>query len=102
MWQNVSRSLDDMISITKSVIDKLHIHELDGERVTSISFKVLQWRALLRHTNYLVKFAGRNLACNMYGKLIHPISEKAREKRIQYFNLRSVVSRGEIDFLLRD
>ena len=41
MLRNVSRSLDDIINITKSVNDKLHIHELDGERVTSISFEVL-------------------------------------------------------------
>ena len=106
MWRNVSRSLDGMINITKSVNNKLHIHELDGERVTSISFEVLRWRALLRHTNYLVKFAGRNLAYNMYGEPLHRgvinISENAGEKRIQYFNLwreNGVVSRGEIEFL---
>ena len=62
----------------------MHIYELDGERVTSISFKVLRWRALLRHTNYLVKFVGRNVAYNMYGEPLHPdvinISENAREK----------------------
>ena len=82
----------------------MHIYELDGERVTSISFKVLRWRALLRHTNYLVKFVGRNVAYNMYGEPLHPdvinISENAREKRIQYFNLwqeNGVVSRGEIE-----
>ena len=57
MWQNVSCSLDDIINITKSVNDKFHIHDLNGE-----SFKVLRWRALLPYTNYLVKFAGRNLA----------------------------------------
>ena len=82
----------------------MHIYELDGERVTSISFKVLRWRALLRHINYLVKFVGRNVAYNMYGEPLHPdvinISENAREKRIQYFNLwqeNGVVSRGEIE-----
>ena len=47
MWRNVSRSLDDIINVTKSVNDKLHIHELDGEKVTSISFEVLRWRGLL-------------------------------------------------------
>ena len=43
---------------------------------------------------------------NMHRKPLHPdvidISENAREKRMQYFNLwreNSVVSRGEIEFL---
>ena len=51
MWQNVSCSLDDIINITKSVSDKLHIHDI--------------WKVLLLHTNYLVKFAGRNLTYNI-------------------------------------
>ena len=106
MWWNVSRSLDDIINITKSVNDKLHIHELDGERVASISFEVLWWTVLLWHTNYLVKSAGRDLAYNMYDEPLHPdiinISEKAKGKRIWYLNLwwkNSVVLRGEIEFL---
>ena len=102
----MSRSLDDMVHITKSVNDKLHIHELDCKRATSISFEVLRWRAFLRYTNYPVKFVGRNLAYNMYSESLHPdvinISENAREKRIQHFNLwqeNGVISRGEIEFL---
>ena len=95
-----------MVHITKSVNDKLHIHELDGKRATSIRFEVLRWRAFLRYTNYPVKFAGRNLAYNMYSESLHPdvinISENPREKRIQHFNLwqeNGVISRGEIEFL---
>ena len=94
------------MNITKSVNDKLHIHELDGERVASISFEVLWWTVLLQHTNYLVNSAGRNLAYNMYDEPLHPdvisISEKAIGKRIWYLNLwrkNGVVLRGEIEFL---
>ena len=60
----MSQSLDDIMNITKSVNNKLYIHQLDGERMTSISFETLQWRAQLQHTNYLVRFDGRNLPYN--------------------------------------
>ena len=60
----MSQSLDDIMNITKSVNNKLYIHQLDGERMTSISFEALQWRAQLQHINYLVRFDGRNLPYN--------------------------------------
>ena len=60
----MSQSLDDIMNITKSVNNKLYIHQLDGERMTSISLEALQWRAQLQHTNYLVRFDGRNLPYN--------------------------------------
>ena len=60
----MSQSLDDIMNITKSVNNKLYIHQLDGERMTSISLEALQWRAQLQHTIYLVRFDGRNLAYN--------------------------------------
>ena len=97
-----------MINITKfRWYDKYNkVSMINNINNNCISFKVLRWRALLRHTNYLVKFAGRSLAYNMYGEPLHPdvisIIENAREKRIQYFNLwweNGVVSRGDILFL---
>ena len=70
MWHQVSRSLDDIIKINTSANRKLRIREVDGNRHVDLSSEILRWRALLRHTNYLLKHNGSSNAYSLCGDVL--------------------------------
>ena len=71
MWRQVSRSLD-IIKINASANQKLKIHEVDGDQHVDLSSEILRWRALLRHTNYLLKHNERKNAYSLCGDVLSP------------------------------
>ena len=100
-WKQVSRSLDDIIKISANVNKKLNIHDVDGERNADMSAEILRWRALLRHTNYLLKHNGKSNAYNMCGEPISSdminLSENVKERMNEYFEIMEkdgIVNRG--------
>jgi len=68
MWKTVSRSLDDIIKISKRIYVKLHIHDTDGECAVSLSEEITSWRALLRESKYLKSFTDTDVIHNIYGE----------------------------------
>ena len=70
MWQQVSRSLDDIIKINTSANRKLRIHKVGGDRHGDLSSDILRWRALLRHMNYLQKHNGTAIAYSLCGDVL--------------------------------
>ena len=103
MLKDVARSLDDIDAISKSLNEKLKLHDIQGDRNTNISFEILRWRGLLRHTGYLMEHQIENLSYNMYGEPLSPdiisISENAKIKMKEYYKIMEMegrVSRGKI------
>ena len=72
MWRQVSRSLDNIIKINASANQKLKIHEVDGDQHVDLSSEILRWRALLRHTNYLLKHNERKNVYSLCGDVLSP------------------------------
>ena len=103
MWKDVARSLDDIDAISKGLNEKLKLHDAQGNRNTNISFEILRWRGLLRHTGYLMEHQNKNLSYNMYGEPLSPditnISENAKIKMKDYYEIMEMegrVSRGKM------
>ena len=106
MWRDVSRSLDSITDITSTINEKLNIHDIDGERNTNVDREISKWRALLRHSNYLLENSSLNEAFNIYGELLSSdminISQNTKEKMLQYFDIMKVkkrVHRSEVTSL---
>ena len=91
MWREVARSLDDIDEVSKILNKKLSFHEVGDSRNVNITFEILRWQALLRHTGYLLEHQGKNLAYNMYGEPLSVdvinISGNAKEKILSYFKI---------------
>ena len=68
MWRTASRGLHSIIEVTAAANDKLGYHDIDGDRNVNLSYEILRFRALLRHTKYLTKHAGQQNAYSMYGE----------------------------------
>ena len=96
MWREVARSLDDIDEVSKILNKKLSFHEVGDSRNVNITFEILRWQALLRHTGYLLEHQGKNLAYNMYGEPLSVdvinISGNAKEKILSYFKI--MIERG--------
>ena len=83
--------MDDIDEISNILNEKLSLHEVGDSSNVDIKFEILRWRALLRHTGYLLEHQGKNLVYNMYGEPLNTdvinISQNAKEKMLSYFRI---------------
>ena len=103
MWQQISRSLDDIVQVSEFANSRLNIHDVDGIRDTNMTLEITRWRSLLRHTNYLMKHSDTPLPYSIDGEVLSRdmtnLTQIARGKMEEYYSIMKTqkhVTRGSI------
>ena len=88
VWQRISRSVDKLENLDKKTKWLLNLNREITSRNMLLENETIQWRALLRLSNYISGNESNRLT-NIYGEPLHEdmrnLSGNAKKKVMQYF-----------------
>ncbi|XP_057311750.1 uncharacterized protein LOC130649485 [Hydractinia symbiolongicarpus] len=88
-WKRISRSIDKFDSLYTKYSNILKVNEKSGSRNIILNEEVIQWRSVLRYSNYLTQYNQHEAAFNIFGENLHDnllnLSNKAKTKRLFYW-----------------
>ena len=103
-WQKISRSVDKVDRLHDKVSNTLNFKDVTSSRIVLLGGEITEWRALLRHSEYL-EHKNETYAFNIYGEILNSelinLSVTLKGKMAEYWHKHAYGTRLENIWLSR-